>query len=64
MAVIKKKVNTGKFRKPYYELSDSVGEFKTVSMTTKDVKLKDLAKKLYDIKEKIYKHLESNYIWD
>jgi hypothetical protein len=33
-------------------------------MTTKDIKLKDLAKKMFDLKEKIYKHLESNYIWD
>jgi hypothetical protein len=63
MAVIKKKVKTGKLRTPYYELSDAVSGFKSATIGT-DVKLKDLAKKLSDLQSKIYKHLENNYIWD
>ena len=63
MAVIKKKVKTSKLRKPYYQLSDAIWGFKSATVGT-DVKLKDLAKKLSDLNDKIYKHLESNYIWD
>lgn len=59
----KEKTRTAKFRKPYYELSDAVNGFKSATGVT-DPKLKELAKKLSSISDQIYKHLESNYIWD
>ena len=59
----KEKVKTSKLRKPYYELSDAVGGFKTAIVGT-DMKLKGLAKKMADLEDQIYRHLQSNYIWD
>ena len=61
MAILKKK--TSKLRKPYYQLADSINIFKLATVGT-DSKLKELAKKLQDAQDKIYKHLEANYIWD
>jgi hypothetical protein len=59
----KKKIKTSKLRKPYYELSDAIGGFKTAIVGT-DIKLKGLSKKMDDLQNQIYRHLESNYIWD
>jgi len=59
----KEKVKTGKLRKPYYELSDAVGGFKSATVGT-DAKLKGLAKKMDNLQTEIYRHLQSNYIWD
>lgn len=59
----KEKVKTSKLRKPFYELSDSAYAFKTATIGT-DEKLKDMAKKIVELQDKIYKHLVSNYIWD
>jgi hypothetical protein len=59
----KLKTKTGKLRRPYYELSDAVYGFKTATVGT-DVKLKGLAKKMADLQNQIFKHLQSNYIWD
>lgn len=59
----KQKKETGKLRKPYYELSDAVNGFKSAVVGT-DVKLKELAKKMSDLENQIYKHLQANYIWD
>jgi hypothetical protein len=62
MAVLKKK--TSKLRKPFYETSDKIGGLLSVSSELKDSKLKELVKKLRETHDKIYKHLETNYIWD
>jgi hypothetical protein len=62
MAVVKKK--TSKLRKPFYETGDKIGGLLSVSSELKDSKLKELVKKLQEAHNKIYKHLESNYIWD
>lgn len=61
--ISKAKTKTGKLRKPYYELSDAVSGFKTATVGT-DAKLKGLAKKMADLQDQVYKHLQSNYIWD
>jgi TorA maturation chaperone TorD len=62
MAVLKKR--TIKLRKPFYETGDKIGVLLSVSSELKDSKLKELVKKLQETHNKIYKHLESNYIWD
>jgi len=62
MAVLKKKIS--KLRKFFYETGDKIGALLSVSSELKDSKLKELAKKLRETHDKIYKHLESNYIWD
>lgn len=59
----KEKTKTAKLRKPYYELSDAVSGFKTATIGT-DAKLKGLAKKITDLQDQIFRHLQSNYIWD
>lgn len=59
----KEKVKTSKLRQPYYELSDAVVRFKSATVET-DMKLKSLTKKMDDLQNQIYRHLESNYIWD
>jgi len=61
--MVKEKVKTGKLRKPYYELSDAVNGFKTATVGT-DMKLKGLVRKMEDLQNQIYRHLQSNYIWD
>jgi hypothetical protein len=63
MSKEKTKTKTGKLRKPYYELSDAVNGFKSATVGT-DAKLKGLAKKMSDLQDDIYRHLQSNYIWD
>ena len=60
---IKAKTKTRKLRSPYYELSDAIYSFKSKTVGT-DAKLKRLAKKMSDLQDEIYRHLQSNYIWD
>lgn len=62
MAIVKKK--TSKLRKPFYESGDKILALLEVSTDLKDIKLKELVKQLYATHNKIYKHLQSNYIWD
>lgn len=59
----KEKTKTAKLRRPYYQLSDSVIGFKSATVGT-DAKLKALAKKMSEVQDQIYKHLQANYIWD
>jgi organic hydroperoxide reductase OsmC/OhrA len=59
----KAKTKTEKLRKPYYELSDAVSGFKSATVGT-DAKLKGLAKKMSDLQDQIFRHLQSHYIWD
>lgn len=59
----KEKRKTGNLRKPYYELSDAVYGFKSATVET-DAKLKMLARKMGELQDEIYRHLQSNYIWD
>jgi uncharacterized coiled-coil protein SlyX len=59
----KEKTKIEKLRKPYYELSDAVYSFKSETDGT-DAKLESLAKKMSDLKNDIYQHLQENYIWD
>jgi uncharacterized protein YdcH (DUF465 family) len=57
----KEKVKTAKLRKPYYELSDAIYGFESAAA---DAKLKALAKKMIELQNDIYKHLQANYLWD
>lgn len=57
------KTKTTELRNPYYQLSDAIGGFYS-SVNDKDVKLKELAKKMHELQSEIHSHLESNYIWD
>ncbi|GIV43889.1 MAG: hypothetical protein KatS3mg035_1012 [Bacteroidia bacterium] len=59
----KEKRKTRKLREPYYELSDAIIGFKTATEEF-DPKLKELAKKMIDLQNEIFRHLQSNYIWD
>lgn len=60
----KEKVKTPKLRKPFYALSDSAIGLKGATVGMNDHKLKNLVKELNEVKDKIHRHLEANYIWD
>lgn len=58
------KLENGKVRTAYYELSDKIGQAKTELSKLENPLLDEQIKKLEEIRDTLYNELESKYLWD
>lgn len=60
----KTKLENGKVRTAYYELSDKISQAKTELSKLENPLLDEQIKKLEEIRDTLYNELETKYIWD
>ena len=61
---MKTKKQTIKFRSPFYELGDKIGQLEDAAIDANDITLQEMVQKMQKLRGEIRNHLNINYIWD